>query len=87
MEGDAGTSQLNPTGQETDAPEDPVAAVVAEQDEDTEPEAPTDDIAEGVVDSRRAGAPRPRVVRRNLCGAGALGGGRRRRRLPRPAVP
>jgi Mce-associated membrane protein len=53
MEGDAGTSQLNPTGQETDAPEDPVAAVVAEQDEDTEPEAPADDIAEGVVDGRR----------------------------------
>ena len=53
MEGDAGTSQLNPTGQETDAPEDPVATVVAEQDEDTEPEAPADDIAEGVVDGRR----------------------------------
>ena len=53
MEGDAGTSQLNPTGQETETPKDPVATVVAEQDDDTEPEVPADDTAEGVVDSRR----------------------------------
>jgi Mce-associated membrane protein len=53
MEGDAGTSQLNPTGPEAEAPDDPVATVVAEQDEHTEPEAPADDIAEGVVSSRR----------------------------------
>ncbi|HEY6574990.1 MAG TPA: hypothetical protein VI029_08635 [Mycobacterium sp.] len=53
MEGDAGTSQLNPTGQETETPKDPVATVVAEQDDNTEPEVPADDTTEGVVDSRR----------------------------------
>jgi Mce-associated membrane protein len=43
MEGDAGTSQLNPTGepirQDTEAPDESVAAVETEQDENTEPAA------------------------------------------------
>ena len=39
MEGDAGASQLNPTGQEPEAPDDSVATVVTEQDENVEPAA------------------------------------------------
>jgi Mce-associated membrane protein len=59
MEGDAGTSQLNPTGgqersdpgepiaaQETEAPDESVATVVTEQDKDTEPETSDDQGAD-----------------------------------------
>jgi Mce-associated membrane protein len=49
MEGDAGTSQLNPTGEpirhDTEAPDESVAAVVTAQDENTEPEALEDEGA------------------------------------------
>jgi Mce-associated membrane protein len=53
MEGDAGTSQLNPTGGQersdpgegTEAPDESVATVVTEQDENTEPEASDDERA------------------------------------------
>jgi Mce-associated membrane protein len=53
MEGDAGTSQLNPTGQEVEAPAEPVATVVAEHDGDAEPEALAGEATEAADDSRR----------------------------------
>jgi len=53
MEGDAGTSQLNPTGQEVEAPEEPDATVVAEQDESAEPETLVEDATEDADDCRR----------------------------------
>jgi Mce-associated membrane protein len=49
MEGDAGSSQLNPTGRDTEATDESVATVIAEQQEHAEP--PTSD--DGGADMRR----------------------------------
>jgi Mce-associated membrane protein len=45
MEGDAGASQLNPTGQGAEAPDESVATVATLQDEYTEPEGSDDESA------------------------------------------
>jgi Mce-associated membrane protein len=48
MEGDAGSSQLNPTGRDTEATDESVATVIAEQQEDAGPRTP-----DGGADTRR----------------------------------
>jgi Mce-associated membrane protein len=46
MEGDAGSSQLNPTGRDTEATDESVATVIAEQQEDAGPQTRDDEGAD-----------------------------------------